>query len=100
MGGIGSGRPAQEDRDTVESCRALDMNRRKWAGCLKPGWAGAWGWAQDGEQVASVRLRAVEGPPGRGSCRRSFQLGFSDQEQHPAVGAKVEPGDLCGDSAR
>ena len=100
MGGIGSGRPAQEDRVTAESCRALDVNQLNRAGCLKPGWAGAWGWAQDGEQVASVRLRAEEGPPGRGSCRLSFQLGFSDQEQHPAVGTKVEPGDPCEDSAR
>ena len=61
MGGIGSGRPAHEDRVTAESCRALDVNRLNRAGCLKPGWAGTWHWTQDGEQVASIRLRAEEG---------------------------------------
>ena len=40
MGGIGSGRPSGLGRDTVESCRAIDVNRLHREGCLRPGWCG------------------------------------------------------------
>ena len=58
MGGFGSGRPGGSGRDTVESCRSLDVNRLHRAGCLAPGWFGGWQWTRDGEQVAWITLRA------------------------------------------
>jgi hypothetical protein len=58
MGGFGSGRPSGSGRDTVESCRSLDMNRLHREGCLRAGWVGGWQWTCDGEQVASISLRA------------------------------------------
>jgi hypothetical protein len=58
MGGFGSGRPSGSGRDTVESCRSLDVNRLHKAGCLRSGWWGGWQWTHDGEKVASITLRA------------------------------------------
>ena len=58
MGGFGSGRPSGSGRDTVEACRSLDVNRLHREGCLRAGWAGGWQWTRDGEQVASISLRA------------------------------------------
>ena len=43
----------------VESCRSLDVNRLSKAGCLRPGYRGGWAWTADGEQVASIGLRAT-----------------------------------------
>lgn len=60
MGGIGSGRPSGLGRDTVESCRTIDVNRLHREGCLSPGWCGGWQWSRDGEKVASINLRAEE----------------------------------------
>ena len=60
MGGIGSGRPVDLGRDTVESCRAIDVNRLHREGCLSPGWWSGWHWTRDGEKVASINLRAEE----------------------------------------
>ena len=61
MGSFGSGRTARQNRETVENCRALDMNRLNRAGCLRSGWAGTWQWTQEGEEVARIGLRAEEG---------------------------------------
>ena len=58
MGGFGSGRPSGYGRNTVEACRSLDVNMLNRKGCLAPGWLGGWQWTQDGEQVASINLRA------------------------------------------
>ena len=58
MGGLGSGRPSGSGRDTVEACRSLDVNRLHREGCLRAGWVGGWQWSRDGEQVASISLRA------------------------------------------
>ena len=58
LGGLGSGRPGESGRDTVEACRSLDANRLHREGCLRAGWAGGWQWTHDGEQVASIGLRA------------------------------------------
>jgi hypothetical protein len=58
MGGFGSGRPSGSGRDTVESCRSIDVNGLHRAGCLRPGWRGGWQWTRDGEKVASITLRA------------------------------------------
>jgi predicted RecB family endonuclease len=58
MGGLGSGRPSGSGRTKVESCRSIDVNRLHKAGCLRPGWSGAWQWTRDGEQVAIINLRA------------------------------------------
>lgn len=60
MGGIGSGRPWGLGRDTVESCRSIDVNRLRREGCLCSGWRGGWQWARDSEKVASINLRAEE----------------------------------------
>jgi len=59
MGGFGSGRPGGSGRDTVESCRSIDVNRLHKAGCLAPGWCGGWQWTHDGERVAWINLRAA-----------------------------------------
>jgi hypothetical protein len=58
MGGFGSGRPSGSGRDTVESCRSLDVHQLQKTGCLQPGWSGAWQWMRDGERVAWIGLRA------------------------------------------
>ena len=58
MGGFGSGRPRGSGCDTVEACRAIDVNRLHKSGCLRAGWAGGWQWTRDGEKVASINLRA------------------------------------------
>ena len=58
MGGLGSGRPSGSGRDTVEGRRSLDVNRLHREGCLRAGWVGGWQWSRDGEQVASISLRA------------------------------------------
>ena len=60
MGGIGSGQSAGLGRDTVESCRAIDVNRLHREGCLHHGWWGCWQWTRDGEKVALINLRAEE----------------------------------------
>src|SRR5206468_456360 len=44
--------------NTVESCRSLDINKLQRSGCLEPGWAGAWQWTRDGQQIACINLRA------------------------------------------
>jgi len=58
MGGFGSGRPSGSGRGTVEACRSIDVNRLHREGCLRAGWTGGWQWTRDGEQVASINLRA------------------------------------------
>jgi hypothetical protein len=62
MGGLGSGRPSSGSggRGKVEECRSLDVNRLHREGCLRPGWTGLWQWKRDGEEVASIGLRASE----------------------------------------
>ena len=60
MGGFGSGRSAGLGRDTVESCRSIDVNGLHREGCLSPGWWGGWHWTRDREKVASINLRAEE----------------------------------------
>ena len=59
MGGIGSGRPRGSGRRTVEAFWSIDVNRLQCQGCLGAGWSGGWQWSRDGEQVASIHLRAA-----------------------------------------
>jgi hypothetical protein len=58
MGGFGSGRPSDSGRDTVESCRSLDVHRVHETGCLQPGWSGGRQWSRDGKRTAWIGLRA------------------------------------------
>ena len=58
MGGLGSGRPSGSGRSTVEACRSIDVNRLHREGCLRSGWAGGWQWKHEGENAASINLRA------------------------------------------
>jgi hypothetical protein len=58
MGGFGSGRPSGSGRDTVESCRSIDVNRLSKAGFLHTRWCGGWQWTRNGERVAWINLRA------------------------------------------
>ncbi len=60
MGGFGSGRRSGFGRDTVESCRSLDVNRLHREGCITPGSRGACEWTRDGEKVVSIILRAED----------------------------------------
>jgi hypothetical protein len=56
MGGYGSGRTGC--RVKAESCRSIDVNRLHKTGCLRSGWSGSWQWKLDGEEIASIRMRA------------------------------------------
>ena len=58
MGGFGSGWPSGSGRDKVEYSRSIDVNRLHKAGSLRAGTSGGWQWIQDGEKVASIKLRA------------------------------------------
>src|SRR4051794_6902971 len=58
MGGFGSGRRSGSGRDTVESCRSIDVNRLHKAGCLRSGYWGSWQWTRNGERVASINAHA------------------------------------------
>ena len=58
MGGFGSGRPSGTGRETVESCRSIDVNRVHKECCLRPG---GWQWTSNGERVAWINLRAEAG---------------------------------------
>ena len=58
MGGFGSGRPSGSGRGTVESARAIDVNKLQREGCLKPGWNGGWQWTSGGKQTGWIGLRA------------------------------------------
>jgi hypothetical protein len=60
MGGLGSGRSSSLGRDTVESCRSIDVNRLHREGCLTADHCGSWQWIHDGEKVASIGIRAEE----------------------------------------
>lgn len=61
MGGIGSGNRWQNGRATVESCRSIDVRRWAREGILRPGYSGSRQWTRDGEQVASIQMRAEVG---------------------------------------
>ena len=41
-----------EERDTVEACRSIDVNRLQKEGCLRSGWLGGWQWTHDGDRSA------------------------------------------------
>lgn len=58
MGGFGSGRPSGSGRTKVEACRSIDVNYLHREGCLRAGWTGGCQWTRNGEQVASIQLRA------------------------------------------
>ncbi len=73
MGGFGSGRPGGSGRNTVESCRSIDVNRLHREGCLEPGWWGGLQWTRDGEKVASITLRAEDD-----RLRLSYRLRVGD----------------------
>jgi hypothetical protein len=58
MGGFGSGRPSGGGRSKAEGCRSLDMTKLHRDGCLRAGWTGISRWTCDGQEVASIGLRA------------------------------------------
>jgi hypothetical protein len=58
MGGFGSGRPSGFGRSKVEECRSIAVTGLRRAGCLQPGWSGAWQWTNNGERAAEINLRA------------------------------------------
>jgi len=60
MGGFESGRSSGFGRDTVESCRSIDVNQLHRDGCLVPGWRGGLEWKRNGEKVASISMRAED----------------------------------------
>ncbi|MGQ0618304.1 MAG: hypothetical protein ACT4QA_00060 [Panacagrimonas sp.] len=62
MGGPGSGnRWRHGAKDTVEECRAIDVRRWAREGILRPGHWGWWQWTRNGENVASIQMRAEVG---------------------------------------
>ena len=52
MGGYGSGR--RSGKTTVETCRALDVNKLQRAGQLEAGAAGQWVWRCDDAEIARI----------------------------------------------
>jgi hypothetical protein len=56
MGGPGTGRWSGR-RETVESCRCLDVNRLSTVGYLRPGLSSVYRWT-DGNEFASIKLHA------------------------------------------
>ncbi len=102
MGGFGSGRPSGSGRDTVEACRSIDVNRLHREGCLRAGWRGGWQWTRDGEQVASINLRAERRPAASHLSRahRRWRLGRtwprpSASSASPAASAASRPYFIC-----
>ena len=59
MGGYGSGRPSTKTK--AEDCRSLDVNRFHRDGCLNTGRMGNWVWSRDGEEIARIGYRALDG---------------------------------------
>src|SRR5437763_480359 len=57
MGGFGSTRwTGIGTKNTVEASLPLDINRLNRAGCLRPGFRGAWEWTRDGKHFASIQV--------------------------------------------
>jgi hypothetical protein len=59
MGGYGSGRLSTKTK--AEDCRSLDVNRFHREGCLNIGHMGNWVWSRDGEEIARIGYRALDG---------------------------------------
>src|SRR5438477_1669417 len=57
MGGFRSTRWAGiSTKNTVEASLQLDINRLNQAGCLRPGFRGAWEWTRNGKPFASIQV--------------------------------------------
>jgi len=61
MGGFGSGRCGGSGRDTVESCRSIDVNWLHRKRYLVPGCYRGLEWTCDGKSIASIGVRAEAG---------------------------------------
>lgn len=58
MGGPGSGNRLQfGTRNTVESCRSIDIRRFRKAGYIPGPSAFSWAWSREGERVASINVK-------------------------------------------
>ena len=57
MGGMGSGR-GQHGKGATGDMHPLDVRRLHRAGLLTPGRAFGWHWTRNGEEVASIQMRA------------------------------------------
>src|SRR2546422_8594062 len=61
MGGPGSGnRWRFSAKSTTGDYCALDVRRLAREGMLRPAYLGGWKWTDDGETVASIRMRAEQ----------------------------------------
>jgi hypothetical protein len=59
MGGSGSGnRWRYGTKSTTDELRNIDVRRWAREGMLQPGYRGGWQWSRNGQQVASIRMRA------------------------------------------
>ena len=57
MGGFGSTRwTGISTKSTVEANLPLDINKLNRAGCLRPGFRGAWEWTRNGKPFASIQV--------------------------------------------
>jgi hypothetical protein len=59
MGGYGSGRPGNKQK--IEGCKSLDVNRFHREGILATGRRGSWIWSQDAVEVGRIDYEAQEG---------------------------------------
>ena len=83
MGGMGSGRHWHYDaKDTIESCRAIDVRRWKRDCLLTPHQAFGWNWSRNGEVTASIQVRTE---PDRVILNYSHRSGGADwkDESYP-----------------
>ena len=85
MGGYGSGGWNARGRGTTADAWRLDVNGLNKAGALVPGWYGGWQWTRDGEQVANIRIRAMEGSVALVYRSRVNGGEWTEHDEHVAV---------------
>ena len=85
MGGYGSGGWNATGRRATDNAWRLDVNGLNKAGALTPGWVGGWQWLRDGEQVANIRVCAVEGGVRLVYRSRSYGDEWTEHDGHVAI---------------
>ncbi|MGE3907139.1 MAG: hypothetical protein AB7F36_14385 [Reyranellaceae bacterium] len=59
MGGRGSGNHWRHGtKSTTDEMRSFDVRRWAREGMLRPGYSGGWKWSRNGQQIASIQMRA------------------------------------------
>jgi hypothetical protein len=85
MGGLGSGGWNATGRRTTAVAWRLSVNNLNKAGALTPGWFGGWQWLRDGEQVANIRVGAIEGGVRLIYRSRSYGEEWTEHDEFVAI---------------